>query len=557
MRKFVFAAAMSMLAGGSAAPGQSGPSSEHVVDNKSAGAITEAEAVYADVNDAGSIVGAIDSGLFREFRGKDRTAWQAAFRSDRATLARKLGAIAESSLSADDARVYRILQAKLESFAEPTSAAESSPRCNDAQRKEQPYRELSAALESCFTEIANNLEFEGERLDRVAALGRLASLDDPQRRKALFLAFVPLWKAVNGANEPDSPYRRLIALAAEDARSGGSAIDAAARTVGISPNELEQWLVRMLEAWSAATPAELIEPWDYRHDLGGAERKLARKVPLQSLLQIDHRFYRDLGADLDALGVRYDLEPRPDKSSVAYTDFLVHGRWVVGQWQPTIARVLATYRDGGLGSLNELVHENGHAVHISAIRNRPAYLDWNDDLFVEAFADVSSWSLYEESWQRRYLGSAAAQADSLRALFGGVMLDVAWALFERRMLRDPHSDPNAVWTDITHRYLHIVPHPELAWWAVRVQLVDLPGYMINYGLGASLTADIRARVREQIGPFDAGNPRWYPWLSEHLLRFGSERDTPALLREFLGRPLSVEALLQQIGRIKAQKRAGA
>ena len=375
--------------------------------------------------------------------------------------------------------------------------------------------------------------------------------------KALFLAFLPLWKAVNGANEPDSPYRRLIALAAEDARSDGSAIDAAARTVGITPTELEQWLVRILEAWSAATAGELIEPWDYRHDLGAAERTLAGKVPLRSLLEIDHRFYRDLGADLDALGVRYDLEPRPDKSSVAYTDFLLHGRWFSGRWQPTIARVLATYRDGGLGSLNELVHENGHAVHISAIRNRPAYVDWNDDLFVEAFADVSSWSLYEGSWQRRYLGSAAAQADSLRALFGGVMLDVAWALFERRMLRDPTADPNAVWTDITHRYLHITPHPELAWWAVRVQLVDGPGYMINYGLGASLTADIRARVREQIGPFDAGNPRWYPWLSEHLLRFGSERDTPALLREFLGRPLSVDALLQQIGRIKAEKREGA
>lgn len=555
MRKFVFAATLSALTASCARSTQS--DTEHPVVVARGSALTQAEAIYADVNDATSIIGAIDSGLFPEFRGKDRVGWQAIFRRDRAILAQKLGAINEASLIPADARVYRILRAKLESFADPTSATESSPRCSDAPRKDLPYRQLSAALEACFTEIANNLEFEGERLDRVAALGRLASLDEPARRQALFLAFVPLWKAINGANEADSPYRRLIGLAADDARSGGSAIDAAAKTVGITSNELEQWLVRMLEAWSAATAGELIEPWDYRHDLGGAERALAGKVPLRSLLEIDHRFYRDLGADLEALGVRYDLEPRPDKSSVAYTDFLVHGRRVAGHWQPTIARVLATYRDGGLGSLNELVHENGHAVHIGAIRNRPAYVDWNDDLFVEAFADVSSWSLYEESWQRRYLGAAAPQADSLRALFGGVMLDVAWALFERRMLRDPDSDPNAVWTDITHRYLHIAPHPELAWWAVRVQLVDAPGYMINYGLGASLTADIRERVRAQIGPFDAGNPRWYPWLSEHLLRFGSERDTPALLCQFLGRQLSVEALLQQIGRIKAERREGA
>jgi len=76
------------------------------------------------------------------------------------------------------------------------------------------------------------------------------------------------------------------------------------------------------------------------------------------------------------------------------------------------------------------------------------------------------------------------------------MLDVAWALFEARMLRNPALDPNAVWTQITHRYLHIVPHPELSWWAVRGQLVHLPGYMVNYGLGAVLTADLREHVRK-------------------------------------------------------------
>jgi hypothetical protein len=188
-------------------------------------------------------------------------------------------------------------------------------------------------------------------------------------------------------------------------------------------------------------------------------------------------------------------------------------------------------------------------VHISAIRNRPAFVDWNDDLFVEAFADVSSWSVYEPAWQRRYLSTAASEAASLRALFSSVMLDVAWALFEVRMLHEPASDPNALWTEITQRYLHIAPHPELSWWAVRGQLVDSPGYMVNYGLGAVLTADIRARVRAQIGDFDTGNARWYTWLSQTLLRYGSERDTPSLLTAFLGRPVSPDALLTQLKRV--------
>jgi hypothetical protein len=118
-----------------------------------------------------------------------------------------------------------------------------------------------------------------------------------------------------------------------------------------------------------------------------------------------------------------------------------------------------------------------------------------------------------------------------------------------RLLRDPASDPNAVWTDITHRYLRVVPHPEVPWWAMRVQLVSDPGYMVNYGLGAVLTAEMRERVAQAIGPFDAGNPRWYPWISDRLLRFGSEHDTRTLLHGLLDRPVSPQALLRQMQRM--------
>jgi hypothetical protein len=166
---------------------------------------------------------------------------------------------------------------------------------------------------------------------------------------------------------------------------------------------------------------------------------------------------------------------------------------------------------------------------------------------------VPSWSVYEPAWQKRYLGDALSEPDSLRSLYGNVMLDVAWSLFELRMLRNPAADPNVVWTDITRRYLHIVPHPELAWWALRVQLVESPGYMVNYGLGAVLTADMRDRVAKEVGPFDSGNARWYPWLAGNLLRFGTERDTRQLMTGLLGRPVSPDALLAQLRRIRTSQ----
>ncbi len=213
--------------------------------------------------------------------------------------------------------------------------------------------------------------------------------------------------------------------------------------------------------------------------------------------------------------------------------------------------MLGTYPTGGLFSLNELVHENGHAVHVSAIQTPPAYMDWPDTLFTEAFADVPSWSVHEPAWQRRYLGAAVAEPASMQALFANVMLDVAWSLFELRMLREPGTDPNALWTDITHRYLRIVPHPEVPWWAMRVQLAGNPGYMVNYGLGAVLTAEMRAATRAAIGDFDTGNERWYGWLSAQLLRYGAERDTRRLMQDLLGRPVAPAALLDQIKRCGA------
>ncbi|MFL6603234.1 MAG: M3 family metallopeptidase [Steroidobacteraceae bacterium] len=512
-----------------------------------AAALTAAESIYADLVDAQGIVDAIDSGLFAQYSGKDQRDWDAELKALHERLVVSLASISETGLTKADARVLAVLRRKLDTI-QPSEKDPRDLRCTDAQRKELPRAALSAALTSCFTEIANNLEFEGQRLDRVAALGRLHTIVEPERRKMLFLSFQPLWRAINGQNEADSAYRRLIQLAADE-HPRGSPIEAAARTLGVTTAQVDDWLVRILETWSTATAGESVEPWDYRYASSAADRALSGTVPLALMLGIDHRYYRDLGVDLDALGVIYDLHPRANKSSVAYTDFLIHGRWGGSRWQPTIARVLATYHDGSLGSLNELVHENGHAVHISAIRNRPVFVDWNDDVFVEAFADVPAWSLYEPAWQRRYLGTAAPEGDALRALYGSVMLDVAWALFEARMLRNPASDPNAVWTQITHRYLHIVPHPELSWWAVRGQLVHLPGYMVNYGLGAVLTADLREHVRQQIGSFDTGNPRWYPWLSQNLLRYGSERDTASLLKQFLGRPVSADALLAQLRRI--------
>jgi oligoendopeptidase F len=224
---------------------------------------------------------------------------------------------------------------------------------------------------------------------------------------------------------------------------------------------------------------------------------------------------------------------------------------VNGIWRPGEPWIFATYREGGLDNLNELLHETGHAVHIAAVRTRPAFADWPDsDPFTEGLADLVALDVYEPLWQQRWLGDSATTAESIRGRYAGIVLDVAWALFEIRMHRNPASDPNQMWSDLTHEYLRIRPHPELAWWAMRGQLVDSPGYMLNYAAGAVIVAAIREQIRVQHGPALDGHPSWYGWVTPRLFRFGLERPSRLVITEFLGGPVTPAAILHDMRRLE-------
>jgi hypothetical protein len=155
----------------------------------------------------------------------------------------------------------------------------------------------------------------------------------------------------------------------------------------------------------------------------------------------------------------------------------------------------------------------------------------------------------EPVWQQRWLGDSVPLADGLRSRYGAIVLDVAWSLLELRMLRHPTTDPNAEWSRITHEYFRIRPHPELSWWAMRGQLVDSPGYMMNYAVGAIIIAALRARTVEAHGPFVPGDTTWYQWVSQRLFRFGLERSTVEVVEAFLGGPLTPAALLADMRRM--------
>ncbi len=506
------------------------------------------EPIYADFLDAGGAISLIESGAVASFDGLDRPAWQARFDAGLAALNQALARIDEARLSAEERRALLGMRSGVE-FRTGASLAPTGD-CADAARASASGRELRTALYACFSSVGDAVAFEGGAYSRVAALQLLEQLDQPERRRALFMAMEPLWRAVNANNAPSSPYRRLIVAEAENARAN---IANAEQSLGLAPGAGERWLVRALEAWRDAAPlGDAIEPWDFRYAYAQGARVVHACAPRERLAEANNRFFADLGANLARLNVIQDIDARPGMAPVDYTDFVRIGRRVDRAWRPAVTHVSVLLQEGGLSGAGELAHEFGHAVHFSAIRARPS-LVFTDDLSMpaEAFADITGWSVYDPIWQRKYLGCAASAAEGLRARLGFAILDIAWGLFELRMARAPESDPNLVWTEIANAYLSIAPHPELSWWAVRGQLVDDPGYMITYALGAFVTADVRERIQASIGPFDGGNRRWYGFVSRHLFRQGGEQPPHMLLEWFLGRPVSLDALLANIAQARA------
>ena len=328
----------------------------------------------------------------------------------------------EAALDPEDRRALETMRAGITVADEtelPVGPALQSGPCDDEAEWRDAIRAGGAALqrrlEACYSATASALVVDGATLTRLQVLDRLGTEPDGAARRALFLALEPLWRAVNGDDADGSPYRAYVA----DARGG------VART---SRRERRARGRRTTRPRRGRPPPS-------RHggrrssspDAPGASRRSSRGTGGGGL----GRPHRALGADRAGRGGR--REPRRVRVArrgprcpavsvstsptaradrrvpVAFTTFggRPHRR-VDGSWSPGAPVVLESIGDGGFLGLAELLHETGHAIHIAAIRTRPAFADWPDsDGFTEAIADLVAYDAADPAWPRRWLPGRA------------------------------------------------------------------------------------------------------------------------------------------------------
>ncbi len=456
--------------------------------------------------------------------------------------------------SVDDIAALANMRASLEWLDELEPTPGARPNAGGTAAEDSATRRLRATTYRRFGQVADRVRYRADTMDRLTALGHLGSEPDPATRRAIFEAMAPVWRSVDGDGRDASPFRRLVRATAARWSAHGSTIEANAVALGLAPGTAEDTFHAILAAWRAVLGPDEVEPWDYWYVVGAASRRLDERAPQDRLLAINQAYLAALGADVEGLSIRYDVTPRSGRPliPVAFTagTGLEPDPEAATGWRVRPVWVFATYPDGGVGDLQELLHESGHALAAVGLRTRPGFAEYpmSSAAFLEATADILGWDVTEPAWQRRWLGDAVDARDALLDRYGAVMLDVCWALFEIEVYRHPERRPNDIWAEIAHEGLGVIPHPEWSWWAVRGQLIESPGYMANYALSAIVAAAVRGRLLELRGPWWDGDPGWFEFLADRLFAAGASRTPADLLRDLLGGPLTAEPLLADLRR---------
>ena len=382
-----------------------------------------------------------------------------------------LDSLATTGLDAEDRRAEATMRDTLERLAsgDPAytvavdeSTTERDDRPADVVLASEGLAVLTTRTTAAYTRRPRRSTSATSPTDRLDVFG--AWRPSPTRADdVLFLALEPLWRAVDGDGGPTSPYRVAAGASAEAWRRDGSPVDANARALGIDPADVEPWLRAILETWREVAVGGPVEPWDERFQTGAFSRAMDRELPPAELGRINHAYYASLGADPAALGIRYDMAPRPGRGPVPVAFMLdvdvprrAGAGWTRGeQW------VFASYSRPRVPDLGELLHETGHAIHSRAIRTRPAFA-----VLRELLDDAD-----RGARRPRRLGP-------LRARVAGALLRSgpaargrpAGALRRRRPRRrlvavrdrappDARTCPERVWTEITAAYLGVSRTP--------------------------------------------------------------------------------------------------
>jgi peptidyl-dipeptidase A len=305
---------------------------------------------------------------------------------------------------------------------------------------------------------------------------------------------------------------------------------------------------------------EELRPWHYSdpffQEAPDSGLSLDRWFEGRSLPGLTREFFGAIGFDVRDLLSRADLYERPGKSQHAFCLSADRGDDV---------RVLCNVRDNEFW-MSTMLHEFGHAVYDVEIDRALPYLLRvpAHTLTTEASAMLFGRLSKNAAWLARYAGMPddevrRAGATIARAIRAQLLVQSRWYLvmshMERELYRDPDQDLDTLWWDLVERFQWL-RRPEgrrAPDWASKIHFSLAPVYYHNYLLGELMASQIQAHLQTEVLGDGAGvweryvsSPAVGDWLTRSLYVKGKTFDWRAAARSSSGRPLSTDALVDEL-----------
>ena len=323
--------------------------------------------------------------------------------------------------------------------------------CQDAQRKRpRPTTRMRAALVSCFVEYGNQLQFEGATIDRGTALQLLHVVG---RTRAAQGAVRRVRPALDGAQRPQrgrqplSPHDRDGRGRRENARIGDRRRGARDRRRDGGGRAL---------ARAGAGGLARREPAGAGRALGLSVTATARPIascrrdPGATLLPVNERFYRDLGADLPRsawcstwsrarTSRRSPTRISSPAAGISDGDVAAAGR--AGRWHVCHRRAVLAQRTGARERPRRARQRHPHAARLHGLARHAVHGGVRRRAVLERPRAVLAAPLPGRRGRGGGLAARAVSATSCSTWRGRCSRCACCS--------DPRADPNAVWTDIT------------------------------------------------------------------------------------------------------------
>ena len=285
-----------------------------------------------------------------------------------------------------------------------------------------------------------------------------------------------------------------------------------------------------------------IEPWDLGFAHSVVRKEVDRFFPVDSQLLYIQRSLKEIGFNLDALPIYFDLESRPGKSQFAYAFTIKAG---------SDMRVLANLSDG-IQSTRTLFHEIGHALQSAMItQEQPLFRSNIDGAWSEGMAQVFAGMMDYNLWLEKYGHLSYALAN--RHLKSKKEEDIIYLRstlarleFELLAYENPNRDLNSLYWDLAEKYLRLPRHENLKPWANIIHYVTHPVYLDNYLMADIISAQTHDYLLEHYGSV-VDKPSTRAFLVQNYLRFGARYDWHELLDRGTEEPLNPDHLIRRLG----------